>query len=497
MIDLSTPRWVSLSVTRGVRLRTWGHLVAYFNTLLMASSLLVMRGPVVAQTPRVASSSGNSLAPSIAEAIPRLRSAIARIDHVSGDERSKAINAFVELRSKPSYAQLVNFGLALTYVYQRDHDRIDRFLLHTKQSVDQLTTDENALIERIRMWSALERNNEEDAEASFIALVRTSLHDQLEQTSGIANAEFLANLIAIHRYGKMELLPPESVSRAVVNLSNKTEHPYADYFRRVYDAWSDDSKEIEDWIAKHPSPSDLLQAANAELIDLDLLMDEAKKPFEENQQSIRKSKQELRDLFVSHEVIKRDIEKIEADYQRNPQLHNPVQPDRNAISRVIPQTETVDTGRTREVETTRRVRDDRARGGYREEKEKRTERIYETRRRSQSAIDRDIDAIYLPLKQNYDHLMAVRNQFFTRRMQKDADRRQNEQEAADKRTNLNGLEREEGSLRQEVSRLERRALIARRVRDALESGGMENAFRPPHVPLFQFDREKQFLLSRL
>lgn len=497
MIDLSTPRWVSLSVTRGVRPRTRGRLVAYFNTLLMASSLLVMRGPVFAQTPLVASPSGNGLAPSIAEAIPRLRSAIARIDQASDDGRAKAISTFVELRTQPDYARLVNFGLALTYVYQRDLDRIDRFLLHTKQSAQNLTNDEKVLIERLRMWSAFERNNEEDSKQSFVTLVKSSLLDQLEPTSGIANAEFLANLIAIHRYGKMELLPPDYIASAELHLGNKAEHPYADHFRRVYHEWSEDSKEIENWMAKHPPSSDLLQAANAELIDLSLLIGEAKKPFEENQQSISQSEQELRDLSASKEVIKQNIKRIEAEFKRNPQLQNPINPDRNAIARGIPQTEEVDTGRTREVTTTKRVPDDRARGGFREEKETRTEKIYETRRRSQSAIDRDIDAIYLPLKWIYDQLMEARNQFFTARMQMDADLRANGQNSAEKRTELGALEREEESLRREVSQLERRFLIAKRVRDALESGGIEHAFRPPHMPLFQFAREKQFLFSRL
>ena len=108
--------------------------------------------------------------------------------------------------------------------------------------------------------------------------------------------------------------------------------------------------------------------------------------------------------------LNNQIAAVESQWNQNPQVHNPIEPNRNDIR--VKTTEERDTGKTKKVKKTRWVTD--RNGNEKTETYEESERIYETVRRNQRDIDRDIDAFYLPRLTHYRGLVSFRDEMLAR-----------------------------------------------------------------------------------
>jgi len=249
---------------------------------------------------------------------------------------------------------------------------------------------------------------------------------------------------------------------------------------------------VEKWFQQH---------ANVLLKDLKAI---AQQDFKESQSQLTKAQKdysdrchekddlgnERRKTFKLFEPLKAPIAAVELLWRQNPQIHNPIEPNRNAIS--VPTTEQRDTGRTKTVKKTRRVYQN---GKREEETYEDEEKIYETVDRSQRDIDAHIDRIYLPRLFYYRSLVSFRDDVQRRRRELDQKANAIRAEIAKIDALIDAKQEEIRTEQQELKELKFEKRILEACNKSLEAGAPKFAFRPQLYEVFDFVAEKNVILD--
>ncbi len=178
-------------------------------------------------------------------------------------------------------------------------------------------------------------------------------------------------------------------------------------FNREYDRTSELAGHLQHYTSKYKGES-------AETIKVSMTndmeaIDQATKEINDEIASRREKLKDIEDdTRTGSQALRKarmQTQSAVAAWNNNPQVHNPVKPDRSQI--VVPTTERKFDG-YKDVKKTRRYRD--SKGEWKEETTTEREEKYITVRRSQADIDRDIESTFRVLQADYEQKLLLRSE---------------------------------------------------------------------------------------
>jgi len=422
-----------------------------------------------------------------------LRKALDQLTNSYREDWEKSEVALNQLRNQVDMRPMALCGLALFYTKENKVEAIEKFCAKADTTFPAAGPDLRAYVLRLQLWLDLVQEDRLDATTHFSELADLALSKELSQASRDAISALLGNVMGLLE-SKTAISPiePEALAAVQEKLLDRKESEFAKKLKPRYKVANLYAVNVEKWFQQHANVlmNDLNAIAQKELKESQLQLTKALTDYSDRCHEKDDQGNERRKTFKLFEPLKAPIAAVELLWRQNPHIHNPIEPNRNAIS--VPTTEQQDTGRTKEVTKTRKV----TRNGKREEETyEKTEKIYETVRRSQRDIDAHIDSIYLPRLFYYRSLVSFRDD--VQRKRKELDRKANaiRAEIAKIDALIESKKEEIRTAHQELKELKFEKRILEACNKSLEVGAPKFAFRPQLYEVFDFAAEKNVILE--
>ena len=457
-------------------------------------AVIMMAVPLSAQLlAQAAQSSPGEKAPAEEKAPLELRRALDQLTSPAREDWGKSEVELRKLMKQGDIFPLAACGLALFYTKVNKVEAIEKFCVNAPSfpSADQ---DLRAFVLRLQLWLDLVQEDRLEATKHFSELADLALSKELSQASRESISALLGSVMGLLE-SKTAISPiePEVLATVQKKLLDRKESEFVMNLKPRYRNARLHAESAEKWFLRNAdvTPNELKTIALQDLKESQSQLTKALKDYSDRCHEKEELVFERRKTFQLIEPLKNQIAAVELQWRQNPQIHNPIAPNRNAIS--VQTTYERKTGRTKEVRKTRWVTDNN--GKRKEETYYETKDVYETVRRDQRDIDRDIDAIYLPRLNYYQALVRFRNDMQQQR--RDLDQKANDVHAEIAKIDalIDSKEKEIHTARQERKELnfEKRVLDA--CNKSLELGAPKFAFRPLVYEVLDFVAEKNVILE--
>ncbi len=423
----------------------------------------------------------------------QLQTAIERLESsATGDlDKSEAVLKFA-LRD-PAYRDLATHSLALIHLKRGNFEAVANFNRKTHELFLAPSLDKQSLLLRIQMSCDIATESETVAE-SFSKLVRSALNDQLSKDSRLACAAmigFIAGMLELDR--AKSPIDRELLLTAKASLLKLHDTEVAISFDASYRKACLHATALAGWLLSQQNRSldDATDSANEMSTLLRATSQERKQSVSGIRNEIKRHRKEVFDCSKKKVAIQQEIDLVVFQWNCHPEIHNPIKPDRRNI--FVRTTEQVKVGSHRE-----RVRKTRYRFGKEEtDYEDKEVDDYQTRSRSQSAIDRDIDAIYLPRLNQFLALKQAAQALIDRKAYWEFQFRNADEDIQNANRGIKELEERGREEQSNLKRLRSDTRIANEAIIALKTGSPKSAFRPPNFELFDYTLETKILLKDL
>jgi len=324
-----------------------------------------------------------------------LRKALDQLTSSNREDWEKSEVALNKLRNEADMRPMALCGLALFYTKENKVEKIEKFCDKADTTFPSAGQDLRAYVLRLQLWLDLVEEDRLEATKHFSELADLALSKELSQASRDAISALLGNVMGLLE-SKTAISPiePEALAAVQKKLLDRKESEFAASLKPRYRIASLYAVSVEKWFQQHAnvSANDLKTIAQKDLKESQSELTKAQKDysdrFQENKDLVFE-RRKTNNLFVP---LNNQITAVVSLWSQNPQVHNPIEPNRYDIR--VKTTYVRKTGKTRKVKKTRWVTD--KDGNRKKETYEEDEQIEETVRRDQRDIDRDIDAIFVP-----------------------------------------------------------------------------------------------------
>ena len=420
-----------------------------------------------------------------------LRKALDQLTSSNHEDWEKSEVALMRLKNEGDMRPMALCGLALFYTKENKVEAIEKFCAVADTTFPSAGPDLRAYVLRLQLWLDLVEEDRLEATKHFSELADLALSKELSQASRDAISALLGNVMGLLE-SKTAISPIEPEALAAVRKKLFDRKEFAASLKPRYRIASLYAVSVEKWFQQHANvlSNDLKAIAQQDLKESQSQLTKALTDYSDRcheKDDLVFDRRKTNNLFVP---LNNQIAAVVLLWRQNPHVHNPIEPNRNAIS--VPTTERRDTGRTKKVTSTRWV----TRNGKREEETyEEDEEIYETVRRDQRDIDRDIDVIYLPRLNYYRSLVSFRDEMQTRRKEIDKKKNAVHAEIVKIEALIESKKEEIRIEHQELKELKFEKRILEACNKSLEAGAPKFAFRPQVYEVFDFVAEKNVILE--
>jgi hypothetical protein len=330
----------------------------------------------------------------------------------------------------------------------------------------------------------------------FDGLVETLLDPKLSQPNQLACAAMLGTTIGILTpecaSSPIDTNRLESARSSILKMENiKVAMAFDGSYRRARAR----AESMSNWLDEHRSKLGVSDEKLVEegLRNLESNADVQAKAIESANQETRSCRKQIYDLKQQIGRITKEIDVLEKDWKRRPEIHNPVEPNRAQIALRVPTTHRVKVG-TKE----KRVKKTRIRNGKEETYyDTELEDDYEWRQRPRSAIEQDINQIYVPLLQIYTTLKSQKDTMLAARAKKDIEKADAQKTINALHQRLEEIEDEKKDLVDDNRDYKSEQKLLADIAMALKAEDPKMAFRPPLLEIVDYSAEIQAVLRRL
>ena len=422
-----------------------------------------------------------------------LRRALDQLTSSAHEDWEKSEVALKQLMKDGDMRPMAARGLALFYTKENKVGAIEIFCAKADSTFPSAGPDLRAYVLRLQLWLNLVQDNRLEATKHFSELADLAMSKQLSKASREAISAFLGSVMGIlESHTAISPIEPDVLAAVQKKLFDRKESEFETNLKPRYRNARLYADSAEKWFLQNAnvSSNELKAIVQQDLKERQSQSTKALKDYSDRGHEKEELVFERRKTFKLFEPLKNQIAAVELRWRQNPQIHNPIAPNRNAI--LVRTTERRDTGRTKEVEKTRCVTRN---GKEKEETYYETEKIYETVRRDQRDINADIDAIYLPRLNYYLSLVSFRNDMQQQR--RDLDQKANAVHAEIAKIDalIDAKEEENRTAQQELKKLKFDKRILDACNKSLEMGAPKFAFRPQVYEVFDFVAEKNVILE--
>ena len=423
-----------------------------------------------------------------------LRKALDQLTSSNREDWQKSVVVLKKLSNERDMRPMAVCGLALFYTKENKVKPIEKFCGKADITFPAAGPDLRAYLLRLRFWLDLVQEDRLEATKHFSELADLALSKELSKSSRDAISALLGNVMAlIESKTANSPIEPEVLAEVQKKLLDTKNSEFATILQARYKIARLYADNIDKWFQSHAdlSSDELKAVAQQELQESQSQLTKALKDYSDRcheKDGLVFDRLKTNNLFGP---LKGQIAAVVSLWSQNPQIHNPMAPIRGLIS--VQTTKRRNTGETKKSQKTRWVTD--RNGNEKKETYYETEIIYETVRRDQRDIDRDIDAIYLPRLNYYRSLVNSRDNMQARR--KELDNKVNEVRAEIIKIEalIESKKEDIRTTQQELKAVK----IEKRVLDAcyksLEAGSPKFAFRPQLYEIFDFVAEKNLILK--
>lgn len=424
----------------------------------------------------------------------QLFDAIGQIESNSPIDWDKSEAALQRAKHDPTIRNLATSSLALLNVKRGNLESVGNFLRESNKLFPESTQAQQSLLLRVQIAYDILMGTETATEA-FSGLVHSTLKDTLDKNNRLASAAMLGTLI-----GMLELdaarspIDRDKLTTAKDSLLKLKNIDLVNAFESSYRKAKAHADAITDWLAAHHGLS--LDEVAKVATDCEQQLRVADQDRDQSADTIgRETKEHRKNIFQlsrRKDSITQEIKAVLFQWNCHPEIHNPIKPDRGSIR--VQTTEEVRVGSHKEKKRKTRWNRKGEREEYYEEEEVDD---YKTRRRKQGDIDRDIDAIYFPLLNNYNALKAAGQALLNTKASLDLEFQNAEAAIVAAKQAIEALMEKSKNEQKELRWLRDEAKIAKEVMMALKSGRPEAILRPPHFELFDYALETKALRNGL
>jgi hypothetical protein len=425
-----------------------------------------------------------------------IRSAIGQLQTVEKSDWKPAEARLTAALANPDLRTQALLGLALFQVKRGNHESVGKFLDKHATYFPTPSPDVKLILLRLQLWHAVVSNDVENANLHFRELVRSVGDARHAPTNKTACASMLGSITAMLEPNiAMSPIPSDDILKTKAFMERCTDAQSKVAFQNAYRVASKHVTSLINWLNEYqPIPmEDAIAKANENQTRLTNDMDEQKLLTDSFRIEERVLRKEIIRQSNEKERIRVRIAHIQATWNRHPEIHNPIPPNRAVIALHVPRTERVKTGSHRERKTrTVKYLD---KGEWKEKSEDYWDEVddYETVQRSRSEIEGDIERIFRPLQQRYLYLMAQAKDL------RDQRKDQEKQLAAADTAISNArdqIKANDEAIRTKTKEFEKRRWENAReteVINALRIGKPESIFRPIVVHSIDYFAEAQVL----
>lgn len=423
----------------------------------------------------------------------QLQDAVRQLESNSAEDLDKSAAVLKRAIKEPAFRELATCSLALVYLKQGNLESIGNFLRKINTVFPSPTPAQKNLLIRVQLNYDFAKGSE-NASAGFSNLVLSTLDDKLEKSSRLANAAMLGSFV-----GMLELdaaLSPidrEVLASAKDSMLKSANTELINTFDSNYRKAKTHAAELAEWISNHQKLSldEAIELAAASQEELRTTTQDRDQSVDKIRQEIKEHRKTAFQMTRKKEAIQQEIRTVLYQWKSHPEIHNPIKPDRSRIQ--VKTTHKVKVGSHKEK--TRKTRRN-SKGETEEYYEDEVVSDYEERRRPQADIDRDIDVIFTPLLNQYLALKAAGKALMDQNaaLEFQFQNAQNEVDTANRA--VDELELKGKDEQAFVKRLRSESKITREAVDAIKSGRIETAFRPPNFELFDYALEAKALKNQ-
>ena len=441
---------------------------------------------------QAAQSSPEEKAPAEEKAPLELRRALDQLTSPAREDWEKSEVELRKLMKQRDIFPVAACGLALFYTKENKVEPIEKFCVKAA-SFPSAGPDLRAYQLRLELWLDLVQEDQLEATKHFSELADLALSKELSQASREAISALLGNVMGLLESKTANSpIEPEVLAAVQKKLLDRENSEFATNLQPRYKIARLYADSAEKWFEQHATapPNALIAIAQQELQESQSQLSKTLADHSDRCREKEILEDERRTTFKLLEPLKTPIAEVESLWHQNPQIHNPIAPNRNAIS--VPTTEEKYTGKTEEVKKTRSV----TRNGKEvEETYYKTEKIYETVRRSQRDIEAHIDAIYLPRLMHYRSLVSNRENLLAQRRALEQKANAIRAEIARIVALIDAKDAEIRTGKQDRKMLQSEKKVLEACNKSLEVGAPKFAFRPQVYEIFDFIAEKNVILE--
>ena len=424
----------------------------------------------------------------------QLQSEIAQLESSSEADWGKSEAVLKLAMRDPAFRDLATSTLALVHLKRGHLEAVANFNRKTRELFPRPSPDKQSFLLRIQLCCDIADGSETVTER-FSNSVRLTLDEKLSKENRLASAAMLGVLVG--------MLEPDAAQSPIDRKLLRTERDslrksqdveLASTFDANYRKAKSHADALADWLKAHQQLSIIEAAGVAEdtAERLRIATHDRTQSVHAVHQATKELRKRIYDLLRKLESIPLEIEALLFQWNCHPEIHNPIMPDRRTI--VVNTMERVKVGSHKEqVKNTRYGRNGEMETSYKDK----VVDDYETRRRSQPDIDRDIDAIYLPLMNRYRLLKATGQAFLERKATYESEQKNAVAEIAEANREIEKLEEKGREGQADLKLLRSKASIANEAVRALKSGRVQTAFRPPNFELIDYILEAKGLQKNL
>ncbi len=432
-------------------------------------------------------------APDLSFTNKQLQDAVGQLESNSAVDLDKSEAVLKRAIKEPAFRKLATCSLALVYVKQGNLESVGNFLRKINNVFPSPTPSQKNLLLRVQLNYDFAKGSE-NATVGFSNLVRSTLDDKLEKNSRLASAAMLGSFVGmLEPDAALSPIDREVLASAKDSMLKSANTELINTFDSNYRKAKTHAADLSEWISTHQKLSldEANKLAAASEVELRATTQDRDQSVDKIRQEIKGHRKTVFQMSRKKEALQQEISAVLFQWNCHPEVHNPIKPDRGSIR--VPQTEKVIVGSHKEKKRKTRWNAKGKEEVYYEEKEVND---YETRNRKQSDIDRDIDAIYLPLQNRYLGLKAAGQALMDQKANAELQFRNAQAEIVAANRAVEELELKGKDEQAFVKRLRSETKIAREAVNALKSGRLETAFRPPSFELFDYGLEAKALKNQ-
>jgi hypothetical protein len=382
-------------------------------------------------------------------------------------------------------------ALAWLHLRRGNVEAIRKFTSRLPNLFPNPSPDLHAMLGRIQLHFALVADPS-SVTKQFLAVSESASDPTVSELNRIASAAMLGSIAGMFKPEAAEsLVQPEVIDQVRSAILKLPMPKVIQAFEDSYNRNSRRSMALSEWLGNHSTEPKEGQSKRAET-ELEQLTQEltaSAQELHEYEQQIRNHRKEIADSKKKVAATQKAIQFVLDQWAGQPEIHNPVKPDKHQISNQVPKLHRVRVGwRTVEVKKTR------FRNGKEESyTDKEQEPEYETRPRPQAEIAADIDRIYQPLFQTYQKLMARQQAILDQKATLERQLANIRSEIVSSEQNIDSIESQIKSIAENRRDGTSEQKRLKDVSMALKAEHPKMAFRPPHFDVVDHGTEIKIL----